>query len=764
MRYVFGVPGDYNLALLDEIDDHPLLRWIGNANELNAAYMADGYARLGGFAALVTTYGVGELSAINGTAGSYAESVPVLHVVGAPTREIQRRGLPVHHSLLDGNHHHFLRAAQEVTCAAATLTEEMRVREIDWVVAAVLREKKPGYLAVPSDLVGLPHPGSVGPVPTTGSVRESAGDRLRDFSQAAARLLHDGEVAVLVDSLAARHGGRPEIDALLRKGRPAVTVTPSGKGVVDESLPEFVGVYNGAIPAPEVRHKVEQADVTIGVGLVEHDLNTGGFTTGIEASRLIGIQPSHATVGAQLFEGVTIHQALDELARLVPAAPDTVAPAADAARPVGLAAADASTLLSQDLLWNRLGRFFQPGDIIAADQGTAFYGLIGQRLPADAEVIAQPGWSSIGYSLPAVAGAQLAASPDRRAVLVIGDGAAQLTVQEIGTIAREGLAPVIVLVNNDGYTVERAINGWNAAYNDISRWDWQAVPGALGADAVTAQAPRTLGELDDALTRLSAHADRICFLEVIVGKHDLPQVLSDTAKAVAERNTRCEAPAQQNARLRCSSRAAPSPLSRRASPQPSPIVFSPLRRDCDRPPRRQRAPLPAPSGIRRRPGLHDRRRPRGGRHQLRPRPAGPQVRGLGVLGRRRTGHLALLVRPRTRPQPRRQRLLPEVRQLVDRHVVPVEPRRGHPGRRRTARGSAGTTFGPQRSRASRHRRRPVRLRRRRTDPGLARLRPPDRQPPPAQALPPPPATRLLHVRDDAAGPVAGLLPQEMRRE
>ncbi|MGA5361152.1 thiamine pyrophosphate-dependent enzyme [Streptomyces purpurascens] len=267
---------------------------------------------------------------------------------------------------------------------------------------------------------------------------------MRDFCAAAARLLDDGaEVTVLVDSLAARHGVRPELDTLLRKGRLAVAVTPSGKGVVDESLPAFVGVYNGAISAPEVRHKVEQVDVTIGVGLVEHDLNTGGFTTGIQACRLIGLHPSCATVGAQRFEGVTLRQALDELARLVPAALDTVAPAADAARPAGPAAADPSTPLSQDLLWDRLGRFFQPGDIIAADQGTAFYGLIGQCLPAEVEVIAQPGWSSIGYGLPAVAGAQLAASPDRRAVLVIGDGAAQLTVQEIGTIAREGLAPII---------------------------------------------------------------------------------------------------------------------------------------------------------------------------------------------------------------------------------------------------------------------------------------------------------------------------------
>lgn len=536
VRHVFGVPGDYNLGLLDEIDDHPHLRWIGNANELNAAYMADGYARLAGFAALVTTYGVGELSALNGIAGAYAENVPVLHVVGTPTQEVQRRGLPVHHSLLDGDHRHFLRAAEEVTCAAASLTEDTAARDIDQVIGAVLREKRPGYLALPSDLVALPCRGTADRAPGTAAVDGSRSEAAARFAEAAARLLKDGaEVTVLVDALAARLGVRRELDGLLREHRPAVAVTTGGKGVVDESLPTFAGVYNGAISRPDVRHKVERADVVIAVGLIEHDLNTGGFTSGVDPARLIGIQPAHATVGGRRFEGVRVRQAFDELARLLPAARD-VPP--DAARfPAPVAAADPAAPLSQDLLWERLGRFLEPGDIVAADQGTSFYGLLGQRLPPGVDVVAQPGWSSIGYSLPAVAGALLAAPPGRRAVLVIGDGAAQLTVQELGTIAREGLTPVIVLVNNDGYTVERAINGWNAAYNDIATWDWPAVPAALGADAVTMRA-RTPGELDDALARFASCPDRIRFLEVVVGKHDLPQVLADTAKAVAARNAR----------------------------------------------------------------------------------------------------------------------------------------------------------------------------------------------------------------------------------
>lgn len=531
VRHVFGVPGDYNLTFLDVIEAHPDLRWVGNANELNAAYMADGYARLNGFAVLVTTYGVGELSAINGIAGAYAENVPVLHITGTPTTDIQRRGLPVHHSLLDGDHGHFLRAAREVTRTAASLSAGDATDLIDRVITAILTEKKPGYLALPSDLVHQPSPARAVPAtpPAPGGTTPA-----RAFADCADRLLRNAtKVTVLVDALAQRHSAGGRLDELIRKGQLAAAVTTSGKGVLDESADTFAGLYIGGISAPEVRATVEQADVVIGVGLVEHDLNTGGFTTRIDPARLINIQPSYTTVGPVRIDRLTMGQALDELLGLI-----TVTAQASSPAPVTSPApqpTDPAAPLTQDLLWQRIGDFLKPGDIIAADQGTPFYGLLGQRLPSGVDVIAQPGWSSIGYALPAIAGAQLAAEPRRRGILLIGDGAAQLTIQEIGTLARENLDPIIVLVNNDGYTVERAINGPNATYNDIARWNWQAVPAAFGAVAVTAQA-RTLGELDQGLALLAAHDGRLRLLEVILDRHDLPRVLDDTAKAVARRN------------------------------------------------------------------------------------------------------------------------------------------------------------------------------------------------------------------------------------
>ncbi|RIN46316.1 alpha-keto acid decarboxylase family protein, partial [Staphylococcus simulans] len=99
---IFGVPGDFNLTFLDDVIDHEHVSWIGNTNELNAAYAADGYARIKGLSALVTTFGVGELSAVNGIAGSYAERVPVIAITGGPTTVVENAGKYVHHSLGEG--------------------------------------------------------------------------------------------------------------------------------------------------------------------------------------------------------------------------------------------------------------------------------------------------------------------------------------------------------------------------------------------------------------------------------------------------------------------------------------------------------------------------------------------------------------------------------------------------------------------------------------------------------------------------------------
>src|SRR5476651_1670959 len=153
---LFGVPGDYNLQFLDSVISHQEITWVGCTNELNAAYGADGYARRKGAAALLTTFGVGELSALNGLAGSYAEYLPVIHIVGAPALSSQRKGELLHHSLGDGNFSHFAKMSQPVSVAQGLLTPENALEEIDRVITQALYHSRPGYLLLPSDVSALP--------------------------------------------------------------------------------------------------------------------------------------------------------------------------------------------------------------------------------------------------------------------------------------------------------------------------------------------------------------------------------------------------------------------------------------------------------------------------------------------------------------------------------------------------------------------------------------------------------------------------------
>jgi indolepyruvate decarboxylase len=178
------------------------------------------------------------------------------------------------------------------------------------------------------------------------------------------------------------------------------------------------------------------------------------------------------------------------------------------------------------MLWDRFCDALTPGNIVLADQGTSFYGMATHRLPQGVTFIGQPLWGSIGYTLPATLGAGLA-ERDRRPVLLIGDGAAQLTVQELGVFSREGLSPVIVVVNNDGYTIERMIHGKTAPYNDIVAWHWADIPTALGVTEHLFFRAENYGELDDAFVAAADHRDRMVLIEAVVPRLDIPDLLTE---------------------------------------------------------------------------------------------------------------------------------------------------------------------------------------------------------------------------------------------
>ena len=530
---IFGVPGDYNLEFLDHIVAHPAIRWVGSANELNAGYAADGYGRLRGMSAVVTTFGVGELSAANAIAGSYAEHVPVVHIVGGPSKDAQGTRRALHHSLGDGDFEHFLRVSREITCAQANLMPATARREIDRVLSEVREQKRPGYILLSTDVARFPTEPPEEPLPHyTGGTSPRA---LALFTEAAAELIAGNQVTVLADLLVHRLQVVKELEALLAADVVPYATLMWGKSLLDESSPNYLGIYAGSASAPAVRTTIEEAPVLVTAGVVFTDMVSGFFSQRIDPVRTIDVEQYQSSVAGRVFAPLEMGAALEALAQIlvrrgitsppVPSAPD--GPSAETAE---TPARDQP--LTQRMLWDRLCVALTPGNVVLADQGTSFYGMADHRLPRGVTFIGQPLWGSIGYTLPAALGAGVA-HPDRRTVLLIGDGAAQLTVQELGTFSREGLSPVIVVVNNDGYTVERAIHGETAPYNDIVGWKWTDIPNALGVADHLAFRVHTYGELDDALTAAAEHRDRMVLVEVVLPRLEIPSLLVELVQPMS---------------------------------------------------------------------------------------------------------------------------------------------------------------------------------------------------------------------------------------
>ncbi|WP_258553146.1 alpha-keto acid decarboxylase family protein [Dermatophilus congolensis] len=526
---LFGVPGDYNLRFLDHVLAHNHIRWVGSGNELNAGYAADGYARIRGAGALLTTYGVGELSAANALAGSYAESVPVIHIVGAPRKEIQAAHQKLHHSLGTGDFQHFLRMANEISCATANLEAPSATWEIDHVLRTAIFEKKPGFLLLAADVAATPTEPPTAPLKLITQASTTAAENA--FDKAARAFLTDKKTAVLADIAVQRLGATEALNNLLAAtGLPVATLS-WGKTLVDESAPNFAGIYVGSASEEPVRSTIEDAQALITIGVDFTDNTTAGFSGNIDTSRQLEIRRSISRIGQELFTPLSMERAIGILTNVLT---DIQPQGMPLERPSeSITAEPTDDPLTQDTLWTLVANSLTEGNIVLADQGTSFFGMSGMRLPQGVTFIGQPMWGSIGYTLPAMLGAGLA-NRNRRPVLLIGDGAAQLTIQELGQIIREHVPAVIVLVNNNGYTVERMIHGKTAAYNDIPAWRWTHALQFFGADpkhSMTITA-RTGIQMQQALEKAAANPNSLVLIEAITDTQDAPQLLHKIAAAL----------------------------------------------------------------------------------------------------------------------------------------------------------------------------------------------------------------------------------------
>ncbi|MDW9210467.1 indolepyruvate decarboxylase [Bacillus thuringiensis serovar toumanoffi] len=539
IEHIFGVPGDYNLAFLDDVVAHENLKWIGNCNELNAAYAADGYARIKGIAALITTFGVGELSAINGIAGSYAENVPVIKITGTPPTKVMENGAIVHHTLGDGKFDHFSNMYREITVAQTNVTPEHAAEEIDRVLRACWNEKRPVHINLPIDVYNKPINKPTEPILYKQILsNKEALDKM--LLHATSKIKNAKKPVILADFEVDRFHAKENLHQFVEKtGFPIATLN-MGKGIFPEKHPQFIGVYTGDVSSPYLRKRIDESDCIISIGVKLTDTITGGFTQGFTKEQVIEIHPYTVKIIDKKYGPVVMKDVLQQLSDVIEHRNEEtldIKPFISESLSITEEFNPKEQMITQKRFWQQIYHFLHENDILIAEQGTPFFGSATIPLPNNTTYVAQPLWGSIGYTLPALLGTQLA-NLSRRNILVIGDGSFQLTVQELSTILRQNLKPIIFLINNNGYTVERAIRGQNQPYNDIQMWDYTKLTNVFGTEEKSQTFKvENETELAEVLTNITFNKNQLIFIEVIMSQSDQPELLAKLGKRFGQQNS-----------------------------------------------------------------------------------------------------------------------------------------------------------------------------------------------------------------------------------
>jgi len=539
VKSMFGVPGELNLAFCDIIEDFKKITWVGTCNELNAGYAADGYARAKrSLGVTLTIFGVGELSLINGFAGAASEEVPILHIVGVPSAAQQK--LIVDHTLGDGRFDVFSNAARQITDSRAMLTnKEEAAAKIDQILVDCITRSRPAYMALPTDIVVEKIASDSLQFPLR---RYTIQNDLKTESYVLDRITHlftaaQADAVILIDLGVLRHHIIDEVRQFLSETGFPVYATPTGKTTIDETYERYGGIYFGELSLPDVKTKVESAKLVLSVGAFKGDFNTGNFTYNIPTERMIELHFDRTKVQDITFSGIGMEQLIPKLAkRLQPLS--KIASKIPVAKFDNVVPKGGTEVITQAWFWPRLGQFFKPNDVIIADTGTAQYAIVDVRLPKGSMLLSQMRWASVGWSTGATLGACLAVkeTEHRRTILFIGDGCLQMTVQEMSSLIRAGLKPIIFVLNNHGYTTERLLHGADkpAKYADIANWDYTGLFRVIGDKDGTASRSNKANnkkELEEILNNVEFGKEKyIELVEVSMDAMDAPRPLKDWPK------------------------------------------------------------------------------------------------------------------------------------------------------------------------------------------------------------------------------------------
>jgi len=521
---LFGIPGDFVLQFYGMLEESPI-RVIGTTREDSAGYAADAYARINGLGAVCVTYCVGGLSLCNSIAGAYAEKSPVIVISGAPGMDERRSDPLLHHRVRD--FHTQRDVFEKITVATASLDDPLTAfREIDRCLEAAIRYKRPVYLELPRDRVQteslFPH------IPKTEKLKSNKSALTESVEEARELIGSSRQPVVIAGVEIHRFGLRKELLQLAEKNQIPMCATLLGKSVVSEKHPLYLGVYEGAMGHESVRRYVEESDCVILLGTFMTDINLGIFTANLDPGKCVYATSETLRMRHHHFHDVLLADFVKSLAKSEFKLPKRNLPKTGKSDTEPFVP-NPDAKLTVNRLFRRIDDMLDQEMVVVADVGDSLFASSDLTMHQHTEFISPAYYTSMGFAIPASVGVQVA-NKSLRPIVLVGDGAFQMTCLELSTSLRHGFNPIVMVLNNRGYTTERFLQ--EGPFNDIPNWNYHRMPDLLGGG--WGFEVHNEGDLEKSLQAAFANQDCFSLLNIHLEPTDISPALDRLAKRLSK--------------------------------------------------------------------------------------------------------------------------------------------------------------------------------------------------------------------------------------
>lgn len=523
---VFGIPGDYILSFYTMLEQSPI-RTVGCTREDCAGFAADAYARVHGMGALCVTYCVGGLSVCNSIAGAYAEKSPVVMITGSPGLRERVRNPLLHHMVRNFRTQYDV---FEKLCVAGTeLDDSLKAfSEIDRVLATCARYKRPVYIEIPRDMVHV-QPQITPPYKhpelksDTRALDEAIDETIR-------RIENARQPVLLLGVEIHRFGLQEEAVRLAEETGIPMAATMLGKGVVAETHPLYMGLYEGALGREEVTKYVEASDCVLMLGTFMTDINLGIYTAELDLGDCIYVTSETCRVRYHHYHDVQLVDFVKTLLSRRPKPKQKLPPA-----PTGWTK-EAFTLhpnkpITVTQMIDRLDEQLEDGTVVIADVGDSLFGATELTTRGKTEFLSPAYYTSMGFAVPAALGVHVA-RPKARVVAIVGDGAFQMTGMELSNLVRYKYPTVVIVLDNHGYGTERLLHPGDWKFNDVQPWEYHKLPQVLGGG--TGYLVKTEGDFDCALDAAWRDRSGPSIIQVKIDEKDCSRALANLAARMSK--------------------------------------------------------------------------------------------------------------------------------------------------------------------------------------------------------------------------------------